>query len=137
MSCSSEQAVTRSPARRNELAGLRWGIVGGGVPTPLRIPGEVPEDRWNEKLESLGGVDVIGTHPPPRIPWFCYDIVAKKFEPGSVRLLAYVQERQPKYALFGHVHQPLVNRGAVRATELVNVGHFQATGRGFTIEVAE
>ncbi len=117
-----------------ELAGLRWGIVGGGVPTPLHIPGEVPEDRWTEKLDALGDVDVIGTHPPPRIPWFCYDLVAKKFEPGSTPLVRYIVERRPRFALFGHVHQPMMGEGTLGATKLVNVGHFRGNAPGWTYE---
>ncbi len=34
---------------------------------------------------------------------------------------------QPKYALFGHVHQPLVARTRIGRTECVNVGHFNHT----------
>jgi len=120
-----------------ELAGLRWGLVGGGVATPLGVPGEVRDADWQGKLDSLGDVDVIGTHMPPRIPWYCYDVVGAKFEPGSTPLLAFIQERQPRYALFGHVHQPLVDRGGIGRTELVNVGHFRANGRGWTYEVAD
>lgn len=120
-----------------ELAGLRWGLVGGGVSTPLGVPGEVPDEGWRGKLESLGDVDVVGTHMPPRIPWYCYDVVAAKFEPGSTPLLGFIQERQPRYALFGHVHQPLVDRGGIGRTELVNVGHFRASGGGWTYEIAD
>jgi Icc-related predicted phosphoesterase len=107
------------------------------VRTPLAIPGEVEESEYDAKLERVGPVDVICTHMPPRIPWYCYDVVAKKFEPGSAGLIGYVQQHRPKYALFGHVHQPLVDRGGIGYTEMVNVGHFQATGRGFTIEVPD
>jgi len=117
-----------------ELAGLRWGIVGGGAPTPLGIPGEVSEERWEQKLAALGDVDVIGTHPPPRIPWFCYDVVAEKFELGSTALVGYIVQRRPRYALFGHVHQPLVGTGDIGPTTLVNVGHFRADGRGWTYD---
>jgi len=117
-----------------ELAGLRWGIVGGGVPTPLGIPGEVSEERWEEKLAAIGEVDVVGTHVPPRIPWFCYELMARKFEPGSTALVGYIVRRQPKYALFGHVHQPLVSEGTIGPTSVVNVGHFRADGRGWTYE---
>jgi Icc-related predicted phosphoesterase len=113
---------------------MTFGFVGGGVQTPLGIPGEVPEAEYEAKFQRVGPVDVICTHMPPRIPWYTYDIVAKKFEPGSVALIAYAQQHRPRYALFGHVHQPLVNRGKMHGTEFVNVGHFQATGRGFTIE---
>ena len=117
-----------------ELGGTTFGFVGGGVRTPLGVPGEVPDAEYDAKFARVGRVDVICTHMPPRIPWYTYDVVAKKFEPGSVGLIAYVQDHQPRYALFGHVHQPLVGRGNIGMTELVNVGHFQAAGRGFTIE---
>jgi Icc-related predicted phosphoesterase len=117
-----------------ELAGMRWGIVGGGVQTPLGIPSEVAEAGWETKLDQLIGVDVVGTHMPPRIPWYCYDLVAKKFEPGSTALLRFIVEHQPRYALFGHVHHPMAGGGTIGATELVNVGHFRAHGQGWTYD---
>jgi Icc-related predicted phosphoesterase len=116
------------------LGGTTFGFVGGGVQTPLGVPGEVPDAEYEAKFERVGPVDVICTHMPPRIPWYTYDVVAKKFEPGSVSLIAYAARHHPRYALFGHVHQPLVNRGTVHGTEFVNVSHFRATGRGFTID---
>jgi Icc-related predicted phosphoesterase len=119
------------------LGTMTFGFVGGGVRTPLGVPGEVAEQAYDAKLSSLGPVDVICTHMPPRLPWYTYDVVARKFEPGSVGLIAYIQEHQPRYSLFGHVHQPLVERGAIGSTELVNVGHFQAHGRGFTMDVPD
>ena len=119
------------------IGGWTFGFVGGGVRTPLGIPGEVDEDVYDAKLDALGPVDVVCTHVPPRLPWYTYDVVGRKFEPGSVGLLAYVQRHQPRYSLFGHVHQPLQGRGTIGRTELVNVGHFQAHGNGFTIDVPE
>lgn len=41
---------------------------------------------------------------------------------------------KPRYALFGHVHQPLARRMRIGATECVNVGHFAATGRPWALE---
>jgi Icc-related predicted phosphoesterase len=117
------------------LGSLVFGFVGGGVRTPLGVPGEVPDQQFDAKFDAIGPVDVVCTHMPPRLPWYVYDVVARKFEPGSVGLIGYIQRHQPRYALFGHVHQPLVNRGTIGRTEMVNVGHFQATGRGFTIDV--
>jgi len=114
-----------------------FGFVGGGVRTPLGIPGEVPEDEYDAKFERIGPVDVVCTHMPPRIPWYVYDVVARKFEPGSVGLIGYVQRHQPRFALFGHVHNPLVGTGNIGATVLVNVGHFQAHGKGYTLEVPD
>jgi Icc-related predicted phosphoesterase len=119
------------------LGTMTFGFVGGGVRTPLAVPGEVDEEAYDAKLSGLGPVDVICTHMPPRLPWYTYDVVARRFEPGSVGLIAYIQEHHPRYSLFGHVHQPLVERGAIGSTELVNVGHFQAHGRGFTLDVPD
>jgi Icc-related predicted phosphoesterase len=119
------------------LGQMSFGFVGGGVRTPLAIPGEVPDPEYDAKFDRVGSVDVICTHMPPRIPWYTYDVVAKKFEPGSVGLIAYVQQHRPRYALFGHVHQPFLGRGGLGFTELVNVGHFQETGRGFTLDVPD
>lgn len=119
-----------------EIDGVRFGFVGGGVRTPLGIPGEVDDETYDAKFDAVGPVDVICTHMPPRIPWMVYDVIAHKFEPGSVGLIRYVQEHQPRYALFGHVHNPLAPRGTIRRTELVNVGHFQAHGQGFVIETS-
>jgi Icc-related predicted phosphoesterase len=119
------------------LGSMTFGLVGGGVPTLLGVPGEVAEEAYDAKLSGLGPVDVICTHMPPRLPWYTYDVVAKRFEPGSVGLIAYIQDLHPRYSLFGHVHQPLVERGAIGSTELVNVGHFQANGRGFSLDVPD
>jgi Icc-related predicted phosphoesterase len=114
-----------------ELAGLRWGVVGGGLRIRPGVPGERSEAEHAEALASLGPVDVVGTHAPPRIPWYCYDTVAERFEPGSDALVAYIVEHRPRYALFGHVHQPLIDRGTIGPTELVNVGCLRARGDGW------
>jgi Icc-related predicted phosphoesterase len=119
------------------LGAWTFGFVGGGVRTPLRIPGESSDEEHAAKFERVGPADVICTHMPPRLPFYCYDTVAKKFEPGSVPLIAYVQEYRPRYALFGHVHSPFLGRGGIGFTEMVNVGHFQGTGLGFTLDVPD
>jgi Icc-related predicted phosphoesterase len=119
-----------------DLDGERFGIVGGGLRTPLGIPGEVDEDEYDRKLRDLGRVDVICTHQPPRIPWLVYDVLGKRFEPGSTGLIGYIHEHRPRFAYFGHVHQPLVDRMTVGSTRLVNVGHFRATGRPWVHDTA-
>jgi Icc-related predicted phosphoesterase len=111
-----------------ELDGERFGIVGGGMRTPINAPGEVDEGAYDAKLEAIGPVDVVCTHVPPRIPWFVYDVLGRRFEPGSTGLVGYIREHRPRWSYFGHVHQPLVGRGKIGRTELVNVGHFRATG---------
>jgi Icc-related predicted phosphoesterase len=119
-----------------EMDGELIGIVGGGMRTPLGIPGEVDEDEYDRKLDGLGPVDVICTHQPPRIPWLVYDVLGKRFEPGSTGLVGYVRRHGPRRSYFGHVHQPLVSRMTIGRTELVNVGHFRATGRPWVHDTA-
>jgi Icc-related predicted phosphoesterase len=116
-----------------ELGGWRFGFVGGGLPSPLHAPFEVPEDEYAAKVAALGPVDVLCSHIPPAVPELTYDVVARRFERGSAALLDAIREHQPRYALFGHVHQPLQQRLRIGRTECVNVGHFRGTGRPWVL----
>jgi Icc-related predicted phosphoesterase len=118
-----------------EVDGLRWGFVGGGLLSPMRTPYEIPEAEYAEKVAALGPVDVLFTHIPPALPELTYDVAARRFEIGSVALRDYVVATQPRYHLFGHIHQPLVRRTRIGRTECVNVGHFHATGQPFVLDL--
>ena len=48
---------------------------------------------------------------------------------AATALLDVIRRTQPRYAFFGHVHNPLARRVRVGRTECVNVGHFRATRR--------
>ncbi|OEJ96590.1 metallophosphoesterase family protein [Streptomyces thermolilacinus] len=119
---------------RVEIGGRVFGFVGGGLPSPMRTPYEVPEEEYAAKVEALGEVDVLCSHIPPDVPELTYDTVARRFERGSGALLAAIRRVRPRYALFGHVHQPLARRMRVGATECVNVGHFASSGRPWALE---
>ncbi|MFD4987825.1 metallophosphoesterase [Streptomyces sp. NPDC058374] len=118
---------------RAEIGGRVFGFVGGGLPSPMRTPYEIPEEEYAAKIEALGEVDVLCTHIPPQVPELLYDTVARRFERGSSALLDAIHRTRPRYALFGHVHQPLARRMRVGATECVNVGHFARTGRPWAL----
>ncbi|QES45851.1 metallophosphoesterase [Streptomyces venezuelae] len=119
---------------RVEIGGRVFGFVGGGLRTPMRTPYEISDEEYAAKIEAVGEVDVLCTHIPPDVPELLYDTVARRFERGSRALLDAVHRTRPKYALFGHVHQPLVRRMRVGATECVNVGHFAGTSRPWALE---
>ncbi|WP_371538665.1 metallophosphoesterase [Streptomyces sp. NBC_00466] len=119
---------------RVEIGGRVFGFVGGGLRTPMHTPYEVSDEEYAAKIEALGEVDVLCTHIPPEVPELVYDTVARRFERGSRALLAAIQRIRPKYALFGHVHQPLSRRVRVGRTECVNVGHFASTSRPWVME---
>ncbi|MFF9910899.1 metallophosphoesterase [Streptomyces sp. NPDC013457] len=119
---------------RVELDGLVFGFVGGGLRTAMRTPYEISDEEYAAKVEALGEVDVLCSHIPPDVPELTYDTVPRRFERGSRALLDAIRRTRPRYALFGHVHQPLARRMRVGRTECVNVGHFAATGRPWTLE---
>ena len=113
------------------LEGDRFGFVGGALPTPLNVAGEVTDESMAATIEGLGEVDILCSHIPPAVPDLCYDTVAGKHERGSDDLLRYIQDVQPRRAYFGHVHQPLVSSLHVGRTLCINVGYFRSTQRAW------
>src|SRR5712692_9399856 len=119
---------------RVELGGWSFGFVGGGLRSAYRTPYEIDENDYAAKLAAVGDVDVLCTHIPPAVPQLLYDTVARRLERGSDALLQEIRRSQPRYALFGHVHQPLARRVRIGRTECINVGHFRATGTPYALE---
>lgn len=124
-----------------EIGGLRFGFVGGALLPPgvtARRPGVFrpylrTEDDFAAGIARLTDVDVICTHIPPDVPELTYDVVAHRSEFGSPSLLDLIMKQQPRWAVFGHVHQPLAPRMRIAYTECANVGHFQRTGRPYVL----
>jgi Icc-related predicted phosphoesterase len=123
---------------RVELGGFSFGFAGAGLVSPYRTPNEISEAAFGAKLAAAvagGPVDVLCTHVPPAVPELLYDVVARRMETGSAALLEVIRRVQPRYALFGHVHQPLARRVRIGRTECVNVGHFRATRAPFALDL--
>lgn len=118
-----------------EIGGLTFGFVGGGLRTRYRTPNEVDDEEFARKVEAVGAVDVLCCHIPPAVPGLLYDVVARRFERGSRATLEAIKATQPRYALFGHVHQPLAARTRIGRTECVNVGHFRGRGSPFALDL--
>lgn len=118
-----------------EIGSRTVGFVGGGLRTVYRTPYEVSDEEFAAKLARVEGADILCTHIPPALPELTYDVVARRFERGSVALLDVIRRSRPLTALFGHVHQPLVARARVGRTECVNVGHFRGRGTPYALEV--
>ncbi|WP_116041097.1 metallophosphoesterase family protein [Amycolatopsis palatopharyngis] len=137
----SSEGVRVLDGEVTEIGGLRFGFVGGALlpegVTPRR--GAVwrpylrtPED-YDAAVAGLSGIDVLCTHIPPAIADLTYDVVARRAEFGSAALLALIEKEQPRYSLFGHVHQPLSARRRWGRTECRNVGHFKETERSYVL----
>ncbi len=113
------------------IEGERFGFVGGALPTPLKVAGEISEEAMKSTISRLGEVDVLCSHIPPAVPELCYDTLAAKSERGSDDLLDYIRDVQPRRAYFGHVHQPLLSSLYIGRTHCINVGYFRSTERAF------
>jgi Icc-related predicted phosphoesterase len=122
--------------QRVELDGRTFGFIGGGLRSPYKTPNELDDEEFAAKIEAVGEVDVLCTHIPPDLPELLFDTVAERMERGSAALLAAIRKTRPRYALFGHVHQPLQSRVRIGVTECVNVGHFRATGVPFALRTS-
>ena len=127
------RGTTCSTGRWWSSGGRAFGFVGGGLPSPKRTPYEVDEETYAAKIAAVGAVDVLCWHIPPAVPELPYDTVARRFERGSEAVLG-LDRPSRRYALFGHVHQPLARRMRIGRTECVNVGHFRATRTPFVLE---
>lgn len=114
-----------------EIEGERFGFIGGALPTPMHVAGEIDADEMRRKVGSLGDCDVLCSHIPPAVPELCYDTRAEKAELGSEDLLAYIRDVQPRLSYFGHVHQPLLSSMRVGRTVCINVGYFRRTQRAW------
>ena len=123
-----------------EIGGRTFGFVGGWVPRTmakggpiLRFGAERTAEEFAAKLALVAGVDVLCTHVPPALPELRYDTVARAFEVANQALLDTIRASQPRYALFGHIHQPLQPRIRIGRTECINVGHFRKSGVPFVL----
>ena len=118
-----------------EIGGLRFGFVGGAVlPAGLKPSRagvfsaylRAPEE-YDAAVAALGPVDVLCSHAPPDLAELTYDAVARRAEIGSAGLVTKILADRPRWALYGHVHQPLCPRMRFAGTECANVGHFKRT----------
>lgn len=125
-----------------EIGGLRFGFAGGvvlpdGAPPRRANPVWRPYLRTREDFDTavgkLSDVEVLCTHVPPAYPELTYDVVARKHELGSDALTGLIAAQQPRWSLFGHVHQPLSPRLRSGRTECRNVGHFKVTERPYVL----
>lgn len=117
-----------------ERDGVRIGFVGGGVETPIGADGEVSDEEMTSILGTLGPVDVLCTHVPPAIGPLRSDVVTGREERGSGPIREYLIQNQPRYHLFGDVHQPKASMWRVGRTRCLNAGYFRATGRYLRME---
>jgi Icc-related predicted phosphoesterase len=112
-----------------DIDGLVFGFAGGGAPTPLNADGELSDEAMEALLVELGPVDVLCSHVPPATAPLRKDVVTGRLERGSEPIRQYVLQHQPRFHLFGDVHQPQATTWRLGRTRCLNAGYFRATGR--------
>jgi Icc-related predicted phosphoesterase len=124
------------------IDGAVLGFVGGGSTRPGAVvranaspwkPFVRSAADYQAALATLPAVDVLCTHIPPKLTTLRYDTVPARLEMYGPGLLEYIDTHQPRYALSGHVHQPIGARLRRGRTECVNVGHFQRSARPYLL----
>jgi Icc-related predicted phosphoesterase len=101
-----------------EVDGLRIGGLGGALPAG-GWPYEWAESDAYRRLSLMGRVDVLLCHNPPK------DTLALRY--GSEAIATYIDEHQPRFCVFGHVHEAVgvTTRGSMRSpTVCLNAGSF-------------
>ncbi|TNC28967.1 metallophosphoesterase family protein [Amycolatopsis alkalitolerans] len=134
--------VTVVDGEVTEIGGLRFGFVGGVVlpegatlrrTNPVWRPYLRTRDEFDDAVGKLTDIEVLCSHMPPAFPELTYDVVARRHEMGSAALAGLIATQQPRWSLFGHVHQPLSPRLRAGRTECRNVGHFKVTERPYVL----
>jgi len=110
-----------------EVDGIRIGLVGGGVMS-INSPGEIEDEVMEQRLGTIGRVDVLCTHVAPAVDPLARDVIGGMAK-GSPAVLRYLLSEQPRYHYFGDIHQPQAVSWKVGTTLCRNVGYFRATGR--------
>lgn len=109
------------------LGGERFGFVSGAPhgPWAAGLAGEMETSRYESLIDSLGEVDVLCSHYPPAVPGITWDVIARRDEVGSGKLVEYLDRYTPSYHYFGHVHNPMCESEVRGKTMLINAGFFR------------
>lgn len=87
---------------------------------------EAEPDELERRFQKIpGGIDVLITHAPPRLPGkFCDVSLARGKDSrqfGSPELAAAISEKKPRYAFCGHIHTGDHRRLMCESSTVVNV----------------
>ena len=126
--------VTNFDGEILDYKGFKIGFAGGGVPTPINARGEIPEEEFKSKLENLGDIDIICSHAPPYVDELITDVITNKKEQGWISLKKFIQDKEPKFSIFGDVHQPKAYEWKIGLTKCINVGYFRSSSNYLDIE---
>jgi hypothetical protein len=90
--------------REQELAGLRFFGIGGGLPGPVSTPNEISEADITSALEEVSGSGLLLlSHQPPS--GTVADRAMKVKHVGSRVLREWIEKSSPMLTICGHIHE--------------------------------
>ncbi len=104
---------------QKQLAGFRICGYGGSLPTPINTPNMLPEEEFALVLGSFDQPDILLTHQPAF--GTNADLTPDGLHVGSKSILHFIEKKQPKLALCGHMHEAQ-STSKIGETVVVNAG---------------
>jgi uncharacterized protein len=97
-----------------------WGL-GGGIPTtPWDWSFDLSEEEATERLDGCPeGLDLLVLHSPP---YGHCDVSGGGQHLGSRAILEAIEQKQPRIAVCGHIHESWGEESTIGATRLINLG---------------
>jgi uncharacterized protein len=100
-----------------EIRGVPFYGLGGGVPvTPWDWSFDLTEEEAAERLAACPQGGVLVVHSPPK------GYVDGKRHLGSEAILRTIEEKQPRLAVCGHIHEAAGEEALVGAARVINAG---------------
>ena len=128
-SAAGWSAATVLHGQSLEVDGIRFFGLGGGIPvTPWDWSFDVEEAEAEAILSELPTEAVLVVHSPPK--GHC-DEAGSGLHLGSTAILKAIEERQPRLAVCGHIHESWGSTSIVGETEITNLG---PAGRYFDLD---
>ena len=126
--CNAWDAATVLHGQGTEIDGTQFFGLGAGIPiTPWDWSFDLDEEQAAERLVACPDGAVLVVHSPPK--GHC-DESSSGDHLGSDAILRAIEEKQPKLAVCGHIHESWGARSEVGPTEIINLGP-----EGYLLEV--
>lgn len=117
---SSWDAASVLHGQAQEIDGQKFFGLGGGIPvTPWDWSFDLEEAEAEQLLSALEPDSVLVVHSPPK--GHC-DEAGGGLSLGSVAIRTAIEEKQPKLAVCGHIHESWGKESKIGQTEIVNLG---------------
>lgn len=118
--CEGWDAATVLHGEGAEIDGTPFFGLGAGIPiTPWDWSFDLDEDQASERLAGCPEGAVLVVHSPPK--GHC-DQSSAGDHLGSEAILRAIEEKRPKLAVCGHIHESWGARSEVGSTTIINLG---------------